>query len=109
MKTINKPWGKEEILEINDHYMVKVLSMKQGCRCSSQYHRYKVETIVVISGTLLITRNYTENIILNPGDHLTILPKTVHRMEGREHTVYLECSTSEIDDVVRLEDDYGRE
>lgn len=109
MKTVNKPWGKEEILEINDHYMVKRLSMKQGCRCSSQYHRYKVETIIVVSGILLVTINNTEDIILNPGDHLTILPRTVHRMEGKERTVYLECSTPEIDDVVRLEDDYGRE
>lgn len=115
MKTIKKPWGKEEILVVMDKYVVKRLYMNPGKRCSKQYHEYKTETIYVLSGLLLIHFD-DETLELAEGDHVTILPGCIHRMEGG-HTfgfpnnpaVYLECSTTEMDDVVRLEDDYGRE
>lgn len=115
MKVIQKPWGKEEILSVQDRYVVKRLHMTKGHRCSLQYHRYKTETIVVISGTLLITKNFQngkntwEDIVLYPGDHLTILAGEIHRMEGVSNTVYMEASTPELDDVIRVEDDYERE
>ena len=112
MEVIEKPWGKEEIIEINDCYMMKKLTMWKGHRCSLQLHNYKKETIYVLSGELRIIcgpdldsltgRNYTA------GEAITILPGTVHRMEGAENSVYLEASTPEMDDVVRLEDDYDR-
>ncbi len=109
MKVIEKPWGREEILEVNSCYMVKRLFMKSGSRCSLQYHKNKRETIVVISGTLLIARNHIEDITLYPGDYLTIIAGQKHRMEGVTDVIYLEASTPEQDDVVRIRDDYGRE
>ena len=115
MKTIEKPWGKEEILVVMDQYVVKRLYMNPGKRCSKQYHEHKIETIYVLSGILLIHFD-DETLELVEGDHMTILPGTNHRMEGKPifgyphlPAVYLECSTAELDDVVRLEDDYGRE
>jgi mannose-6-phosphate isomerase-like protein (cupin superfamily) len=114
MKRIEKPWGYEEILEVNDKYVVKRLFMKAGNRCSLQYHEQKRETILVISGTLLFTTNFEgsdstwEDIVLNPGDCHTIVPGRTHRMEGITDVIYLETSTPELDDVVRVKDDYGR-
>ena len=54
MKVIEKPWGREEVIEINDRYMVKKLTMFEGKKCSLQYHNYKKETIYVLSGKLRI-------------------------------------------------------
>ncbi len=112
MQIIEKPWGKEEVIEINDKYMMKKLTMWKGHRCSLQLHNLKKETIYVLSGQLRIIsgpdkNNLTEK-IYTAGDSITISPGTVHRMEGAEDSVYLEASTPEMDDVVRLVDDYDR-
>ena len=113
MKLINKPWGSEEVVEINDKYMVKKLTMKKGHRCSLQYHDYKEETIYVLSGDLKISigesKETIKSKIYNSGEYITIKPGTVHRMEGITDSVYLEASTPEMDDVIRLSDDYNRE
>jgi len=112
MATIEKPWGKEDILETNPNYTVKRLTMWKNKRCSLQYHNFKCETIVVVSGVLRITlRDSSNNLVANnyhPGEYVTLKPGVVHRMEGVEDCVYFEASTSELDDVVRLEDDYNR-
>jgi len=81
-------------------------------RCSLQFHNHKKETIYVLSGKLRIVsgpnqNNLKEKIYL-AGDSITISPGTVHRMEGVEDSVYLEASTAEMNDVVRLVDDYDR-
>ena len=112
MEIIEKPWGKEEIIEINEKYMVKKLTMWKEHRCSLQFHNHKKETIYVLSGKLRIVsgpnqNNLKEKIYL-AGDSITISPGTVHRMEGIEDSVYLEASTAEMNDVVRLVDDYDR-
>ena len=112
MKIIEKPWGKEEIVEINEKYMVKKLTMWKEHRCSLQFHNHKKETVYVLSGKLRIVsgpnqNNLKEKIYL-AGDSITISPGTVHRMEGVEDSVYLEASTAEMNDVVRLVDDYDR-
>ena len=112
MEIIEKPWGKEEIIEINEKYMVKKLTMWKEHRCSLQFHNQKKETIYVLSGKLRIVsgpnqNNLKEKIYL-AGASITISPGTVHRMEGVEDSVYLEASTSEMNDVVRLVDDYDR-
>jgi len=112
MKIIEKPWGKEEIIEINEKYMVKKLTMWKEHRCSLQFHNHKKETVYVLSGKLRIVsgpnqNNLKEKIYL-AGDSITISPGTVHRMEGVEDSVYLEASTAEMNDVVRLVDDYDR-
>ena len=113
MKIIEKPWGREEVIEINDRYMMKKLTMFKGQRCSLQYHKVKCETIYVISGQLRIVYGLSQEQLsgqlFGPGDTITLTPGVIHRMEGVEHSVYLEASTPEMDDVVRLADDYQRE
>jgi mannose-6-phosphate isomerase-like protein (cupin superfamily) len=109
---IEKPWGREEVIEINDNYMVKKLTMLAGRRCSLQYHKIKKETIYVLSGVLNIIQGETQDTLIgrhyHAGDAITIPPGLIHRMEGVEDSVYLEASTPEMDDVVRLVDDYQR-
>jgi mannose-6-phosphate isomerase len=113
MQVIEKPWGREEVIEINDKYMVKKLTMFAGHRCSLQFHNIKKETIYVLSGVLKIiqgpSQDALEEKIYRSGDTITIAPGLIHRMEGVEDCVYLEASTPEMDDVVRLADDYQRE
>ena len=112
MQVIEKPWGKEEVIEINDRYMVKKLTMWKGHRCSLQYHNMKRETIYVLSGQLRIqfgpSQAQLESRVFGPGETTTLTPGVVHRMEAVEDSIYLEASTPEMDDVVRLVDDYQR-
>lgn len=112
-KAVDKPWGREELIEYNDHYVVKKLFMKAGECCSMQYHELKRETIYVLSGKLkLYIGNHLNNLeekIMEANDTVTILPYTIHRMEGIEDSYYLESSTNELWDVVRLKDKYKRE
>jgi len=112
MKIIEKPWGKEELIEINDGYMMKKLTMWTGHRCSLQYHNIKRETIYVLSGQLRIysgpTQEQLSSKVYGPDETITLAPGVVHRMEAVEDSVYLEASTPEMDDVVRLVDDYNR-
>jgi len=112
MQIIEKPWGREEVIEINDKYMLKKLTMLTGHRCSLQYHNFKKETIYVLSGVLKISQGTSQDALghklYHAGDSITILPGLIHRMEGVEESSYLEASTPEMDDVVRLVDDYQR-
>ena len=107
-----KPWGSEEVIEINDRYMMKKLTMHKGQRCSLQFHNHKKETIYILSGKLRIyvgdTMDHLTDRIFGPHEFITLQPGVIHRMEGVEDCVYLESSTPEIDDVVRLSDDYNR-
>ena len=113
MQIIEKPWGKEEVIEINDKYMMKKLTMLKGHRCSLQLHNHKKETIYVLSGQLRIIsgsdQDHLTGKIYTEGESITISPGVVHRMEGVEDSIYLEASTPEMDDVVRLVDDYERD
>ena len=108
-----KPWGQENLIEFNDKYVVKKLFMKQGECCSIQYHELKKETIIVLNGELKVyigqDINNLEERILKSSDFITIEPFTIHRMEGNTDCTYIECSTSELWDVVRLHDKYKRE
>jgi mannose-6-phosphate isomerase len=112
MKQIMKPWGYEEIIEANDKYVLKRLFMKKNHRCSLQFHRLKQETVIVVMGTLsvqvgeAVTNLHSQ--ILSPGDFVTLEPGVIHRMSAIEDCVYLEASTPELDDVVRIADDYNR-
>lgn len=112
MQVIEKPWGQEEVIEINDCYMMKKLTMWAGHRCSLQYHNIKRETIYVLSGQLRIysgpAQEKLDSRVYGPGDAITLPPGVVHRMEAVEDSIYLEASTPEMDDVVRLMDDYKR-
>ena len=107
-----KPWGYEELIECNDKYVVKKLFMKKNERCSIQYHELKTETIVVISGKLKIyigndINELSEKIYL-PTETITIKPYTIHMMEAVEDSLYIEASTNELWDVIRLKDKYNR-
>tara|TARA_B100000674_G_scaffold493241_1_gene515057 strand:- start:410 stop:754 length:345 start_codon:yes stop_codon:yes gene_type:complete len=107
-----KPWGSEELLEINEKYMLKKLVMRSGHKCSLQYHKNKIETIYVLKGLLRIYLGSDENSLsfkdFAPGESVTIPAGEIHRMEGINDSVYLEASTPEIDDVIRIQDDYSR-
>jgi mannose-6-phosphate isomerase len=112
MKKIHKPWGHEILIEKNKHYMFKELKMNKGHQCSLQLHNKKIETIYVIKGNLRIyigkNQKKLKSKIYKPGQIITIYPKTIHRMKAESTCVYLEASTPELKDVVRLEDDYSR-
>ncbi len=112
---IEKPWGYEELVECNDRYVVKKLFMLKGNACSVQYHELKTETITVLTGLLRIYIGEIGEPIdklqfsdYNIGETVTIKPYTVHRMEAIEDSLYIECSTNELWDVVRLKDNYDR-
>ena len=109
---IEKPWGTEEVIEINDRYMMKKLTMYKDRRCSLQFHNHKKETIYVLSGQLRIyigpSKGELTERIYGPNESITLEPGVVHRMEGVEDSVYLEASTPEMDDVIRISDDYNR-
>lgn len=109
---IEKPWGYEELLELNDRYVVKRLFMKKDHQCSLQYHNEKHETIYVVCGELKIVIGETletlSEKIYYPNDVIAIPPKIIHRMYGASDCIYLESSTPELNDVVRLVDDYAR-
>lgn len=108
MKLTKKPWGQEELIETNSQYTVKRLLMKKGHQCSYQYHEKKRETIYCLKGSLHIIGQNTDK-ILKEGEFVTIPPLERHRMRAVEDDVwYLESSTSELDDVIRISDDYGR-
>ena len=113
MRIIPKPWGQEELIEHNEKYMMKKLLMNKGHRCSLQYHNFKIETIYVLEGQLLISVGTKEEELIseiyNPGSFITLRPGIIHRMEALSNCIYLEASTPEIEDVVRINDDYNRE
>jgi mannose-6-phosphate isomerase len=116
MKTgdhIDKPWGWEEILDLNDKYCIKHLFIEDGKRLSLQYHERKMETLILVSGACDVTwgRGVDERVeAMVLSKPYPVMPGTVHRMRGMspEGALILEVSTTELDDVVRLDDDYGR-
>jgi len=109
---VEKPWGYELRWATTDRYAGKVLHVKAGHALSLQYHERKEETIYLWSGRLLFERGQGGTLAaceMRPGDRQHIAPKTVHRMTAIEDCDIFEVSTPELDDVVRLEDRYGRE
>jgi mannose-6-phosphate isomerase len=112
MRTIIKPWGKEEIWAETPKYVGKYLYINSGNRLSRQYHNQKEETIRVLSGNLLLELGVDGNLTqmtLKAGEIYHVVPKTVHRFCATiDDVVLVEVSTPELDDVVRLQDDYSR-
>lgn len=108
----NKPWGREIWFAHTEKYAGKILELKKGHRYSLQYHEHKLETQYVFSGKVKLTFGATEDQltekILNPGDKFDVVPPTIHRLEALEDSAIFEVSTPELDDVVKLADDYGR-
>lgn len=110
MKTrlVKKPWGREVIFAKHARYVGKIITIERGHRLSLQYHRKKHETVYVLEGRLRLTLGRGAR-TLGPGSAFAVAPGKRHRFEARSSRVTLvEVSTPELDDVVRLQDDYGR-
>jgi mannose-1-phosphate guanylyltransferase len=136
VKTVQKPWGFEKWIQPGDAtypFVLKQLLLKEGNRTSLQVHQFKSESIIILSGTgLLLTYDkffdcarflngdYTpdeiddikhnlKTIELGPNAVFHTPPGTVHRMVADTDLLYIEASTQELDDVIRLQDDQKRE
>jgi quercetin dioxygenase-like cupin family protein len=108
---VDKPWGYELHWARTDRYVGKIIHVNKGHALSLQYHNVKDETIFLWSGKLLFEIEINGKLTqreMAPGEAVHIMPKTVHRMTALEDSDILEASTPELQDVVRLEDKYGR-
>ena len=112
IKFKEKPWGREIWFAASDGYAGKILEIRKGKRYSLQYHEKKIETQYVLSGKVKFTvgkdKNALKEIILNPGDKYDIFPYTIHRAEALEDASIFEVSTADLEDVIRIEDDFKR-
>jgi len=109
---VPKPWGHETIWAHTDQYVGKILHIKAGEALSVQYHNVKDETVFLLSGRLIYRvwdNDEPRDVQLGIGESFRITPHTIHQMEAVTDCEILEVSTPHLDDVVRLEDRYGRE
>jgi mannose-6-phosphate isomerase len=114
VRRVDKPWGHELIWALTDTYCGKVLFVKAGHSLSLQFHREKEESWLVQSGRARLELGDAGQAalaeeVVGPGFAFHYRPGTVHRVTALEDTTILEVSTPQLDDVVRLEDAYGRE
>jgi mannose-6-phosphate isomerase len=111
VRRVPKPWGHELVFAETERYAGKILHIEPGHRLSLQYHERKDETLYVLSGEvyLLVEEDgaMTER-RLTPGETYRIRPRVKHRLRAEVPCDLVEVSTPELDDVVRLEDAYGR-
>ena len=109
---IEKPWGHEVWLELNEHYAYKIIHMKKGNRCSLQSHDKKVETNFVIDGEALVLlendKGEMEEHLYKAGEGWCVPLGVKHRVVAQTDYTALECSTAHLKDCVRYEDDSGR-
>ena len=112
---VEKPWGYEEIIQANESYAFKHLHIAPGKRLSLQYHEKKMETIYCMSEEAIVWTKRsqddteTKKVTLKYGEAFHIMPGDIHRFAAGFRPVDLmEVSTPQLDDVVRLEDDYNR-
>jgi mannose-6-phosphate isomerase len=110
---VDKPWGHELIWSVTERYAGKILFIKAGESLSLQFHKVKDEAWYVLDGRAELELGAPGERMLNsevvgPGAAFHFAPGTVHRLKAVEDTTILEVSTPELDDVVRLEDRYGR-
>lgn len=112
MRRVDKPWGHEVIWAETARYVGKILHIRAGHRLSRQYHRVKEETLFVQAGEMDLEVGAAPSVEtrrMKQGDVFHVLPGTIHRMIAVTDVDVIEVSTPELDDVVRLEDVYGRE
>jgi mannose-6-phosphate isomerase len=110
---VEKPWGYELIWALTEDYAGKLLSVNAGHQLSLQFHQQKDESWYVLEGRAELEfagagETATSSEVVTPGAAFRITPGTVHRIRALEDTLVLEVSTPHLDDVVRLEDVYGR-
>jgi len=111
-KRVEKPWGYELHWAKTDRYVGKLIHVNAGHALSLQFHNLKDETMYLHAGRLVFEIQEGKELVkrdMHPGEHVHITPKTIHRMTAVEDSDIFEVSTPELDDVVRLEDRYGRE
>ncbi len=111
-RRVDKPWGHELIWAETGAYVGKILHLEAGRRLSLQYHEVKEETLLVLTGSLRVLLDdddgsLTER-ICGPQDVIHVAPRRRHRFHAITDCDLVEVSTTELDDVVRLSDDYGR-
>ncbi|MDQ6773155.1 MAG: cupin domain-containing protein [Candidatus Dormibacteraeota bacterium] len=104
---VDKPWGYELRWAVTDCYLGKILHVNRGEALSLQYHERKDECILLQAGLLDMELNGQVH-RMRPGDTVHITPGTRHRMTAVEDSDIFEVSTPEMEDVVRLDDRYGR-
>ena len=109
---MEKPWGHELIWAETERYVGKILHVRAGHSLSLQYHERKDETIHLLRGTMRFfagpSAETVRELPLREGESFHVTPGTVHRMEAVSDIDILEVSTPDLDDVIRLEDRYGR-
>jgi len=112
-RRVDKPWGEELIWALTDRYCGKIIVIDAGRRLSLQYHERKDEWIHVLSGRLRLELDDEAGVLrlreLGVGDGAHVQVGRRHRYEAIERCELIEVSSPEIDDIVRLEDDYGRQ
>ena len=112
-RRVDKPWGHELIWAHTDHYVGKILVIEAGRRLSLQKHVVKDESILVRAGRLRLYLEDDAGIVqieeLGPGEHRHVRTGRIHRYEAIERCEIIEVSTPELDDVIRILDDFGRE
>ena len=111
-RIVTKPWGHEVIFALTRDYVGKVLVIHAGHQLSLQFHKVKEETIYIYSGEMAFEiendNGEMEEHILTPGMNFHIAPNRKHRMRAIKDCEVFEVSTPHLEDVVRLEDKYGR-
>jgi mannose-6-phosphate isomerase len=113
-KKVEKPWGHELIFAVTDRYAGKLLHVKAGEALSLQFHNVKDESWYILEGRVELElgapgQGVLSSEVVGAGASFRLEPGTVHRLRAIEDTTIVEVSTPELDDVVRLEDVYGRE
>lgn len=111
-REVSKPWGSELWFAHTDRYAGKILRVRAGCRLSVQFHEEKDETSFVLSGRVIVSQGESPDALtdreLGPGDSWRNSPLVVHTLEALDDAEIIEVSTPQLEDVVRLEDRYGR-
>ena len=114
-RLVEKPWGQEEVFAETERYVGKILSVRAGHALSLQYHVVKDETMRVLEGSCELhlgdapASRELVAAVLRPGDVVRVRPGVLHRLVALTDVRLVEVSTPELDDVVRLDDRYGRE
>lgn len=112
LSKVVKPWGSEELLALTDRYALKLIRVQKGSRPSLQFHCMKSESLFLLSGKLRVEMGESRDALtadeILPGECLDVPRGRVHRIMALEDSMIIEVSTPELDDVVRIEDDYGR-
>ena len=111
---VSKPWGREIIWAKNKIYAGKILEVKKGQKLSLQFHNKKTETMYILEGKAVLEIQDSETklirqVTLENSNSVDIEPTVIHRLVALEDSRILEVSSPELDDVVRLKDEYGRQ